>query len=258
MSVTTGSISVPGAATSLRHPPNLVKQGIYEISSTQNNMLGSRLELGERTFRYGYAGGVALAAGKMCEGPAPSSDHLKCVLAAAAAVGDMRIKITLGGSTVAAANLYAEGWLNLDNGAAGAFQTYKIKGHAAIGAGGTGYINLFDPINVALTTSMYATLTVNPYRATVVAPAATPQAQVPVGVPLVAVTPNYYYWSQTGGPCGVLLGAGPPAISDPLMTSAATAGALITYAVTAGRTVVGTLMRAEAAADYGLVWLNIY
>lgn len=252
MAVTTGNISVPGTSASARHSPNIIKQGVYETSSEQLHLLGTRVEVGERVFHYAKAGGVALAASKLNQGAVPVSDHLKCILATTAAVGDMRLKITLNGTTVAAINLYSEGYINLDNGGGG-YGGYKIKAHPAFGAGDSQYVNLYDPIQVALTASMYATLTKNPWKDVVVMP--TTKTSIPIGVNLVAVTAAYYFWAQTWGPCSCLLGAGPASIGEALMASGATAGSLIT--ATAGYPVVGNLMRAEAAADYGLVFLTI-
>jgi hypothetical protein len=256
-----GYITVPGTTRSQAGPPMIIKQGIYDISSTAYAPVGTRFEFGDgRVFHYALNGAVALAAGKMNEGVAPSADHLKCAVAAAVSVGAVSISLILNGSTVVTQNQYAGGFLNIGNGTGSGFTTYKIRDHLAGTAGATVVFNLFDPVQVALTATgptMYGTLTQNPWNNVVIAPAGAAQAQMPVGVNLVAVTAAYYFWLQTWGPVGCLLGAGPPAISDYLMTSAATAGALITYAVTASRTPVGWLMRAEAAADYGLVFLTI-
>ena len=256
MAVTSGSVHVPKVTTSMRHRPEVVKQGLYEISSEQLHMLGSRLEIGDgRVFYYTKAGAANLVACKMNEGAAPEANHLKCAVAEAVSPGYSTIKLTLG-ATLVTLNEYAEGYLNIDNGGGG-YTSYKIKGHAAGALSTTVSFNLYDPVQVALTGSMFGTLTKNPWKDVVVAPASAAQAQLPVGVNSVAVTAAYFFWCQTWGPCSCLLGAGPPAISDLLMTSAATAGALIVYAVTASRTPVGILMRAEAAADYGLVFLTI-
>lgn len=249
------ALPVPGVSTSARHSPIIVKQGIYEISADQNHLLGTRLELGDRIYHYAKAGATALVACKMNEGEAPVAEHLKCAVAEVAAAGATRVKLTLG-AVAAAQNIYAEGYLNIDN-AGGGYPAIKIKSHATIALSTSGYFDLFDPLPVALTASMFGTLTKNPWKDVVVAPANAAQAQIPVGVNPVAVTGAYYFWCQTWGPASCLLSGTPPVISDLCMTSAATAGALIVYVVTASRTPVGWLMRAEAAADYGLVFLTI-
>jgi hypothetical protein len=255
MSVTTGSTKVPKVSRSMFHSGDIVKQGIYEVSSVQLAPLGMRVELGDgRVFRYAKNGAVALVASKLNQAAVPSSNYLKCAISTAAVVGDGFLKITTGAAVTA--NQFAEGYVNVDNGAG--FHYYKVSGHAA---GTTGVqFNLFDSVLYAYTTAYYATLTNNPWDNVVVMPVA--KTSVPIGVNLVAVsasvaaTPIYYYfWAQTWGPCNCLLGAGPAAIGDALMASGATAGSLIT--ATAGFPVVGNLMRAEQAADYGMVFLTI-
>lgn len=247
--------SVPNVSRSMMSTPDIVKQGIYETSSEQLHPLGTRLEIGDgRVFHYAKNSSAAiLAMAKLNSGVTPLATHLKCAVAESAIVGATKVKLTLG-AAAATANLYAEGYLNIDNGASVAYHTYKIKDHLLIALNTAGYFNLYDPLVTALTKATdYATLTQNPWKNVVVAPASI--AQIAVGVSLVTVTTLSYFWAQTWGPCGCLIGAGPPTIGQALMMSAATAGALIT--ATAGNEIVGWLMRAEAAADYGLVFLTI-
>lgn len=252
--------SVPGTSRSMTSTPDIVKQGIYETSSEQLHPLGARLEIGDgRVFHYAKNSSAAiLAMGKLNSGVNPLATHLKCAVAESAVVGATKVKLTLG-AAAAAVNLYAEGYLNIDNGASAAYHTYKIKDHLTIALSTAGYFNLFDPLITALTiTTDYATLTQNPWKNVTVTIAGAAQVQMPVGVSLVAVPISYYHWSQTWGPIGCLLDTvAVPVISDYLMSSAALAGALLKYAVTASRTPVGWLMRAEAATDYGLVFLTI-
>ena len=105
--------------------------------------------------------------------------------------------ITLG-ATAATVNQYAEGYLII-NDVDGEGIAYKIRSHPAADSGATLTIELEDPIKVALTTSSQASLTYNPYDNVVIS--ATDQADLPIGIPNIAVTAAYYFWVQTGGVC---------------------------------------------------------
>mgnify|MGYP006269452275 CR=1 FL=1 len=245
--------TVPVTVTTMNAPPELAKQGIYDVSTIQNHPLGARLPLGDgRTFAYALNGsGAAITPSMMNQSPAWVLNHKKCAVAATANVGVTAISVTLG-ATAATVNQYADGYIYNDNGAYG-YKYYKIRSHLAIGSGGTGTINTYDPVITQMTSSAFVTLIPNPYNGTVVAP--TTFTGPCIGVNLVDVPASNYYWVQTWGPCNCLIGAGPPTVGQSLIRSAATAGALIVMAA-AGQ-VVGTMMQSEAAADYGLVFLSI-
>jgi hypothetical protein len=83
--------------------------------------------------------------------------------------------------------------------------TYRVEGHAAIGASAEFTLNLTDPVNVALAANATATLVKNPWGDVVIAP--TNQAHLSVGISQVAVpagdTIPQYFWCQTSGiSCG--------------------------------------------------------
>lgn len=181
-------------------PSFMFSQGLFTESSTQRHRLGTIRTLDDgRVFAYALAG-EALYAGKITQGPAPTSNHNTQAIYAAAAVGDKRVYVTLG-ATAAAANLYKDGWLCINDATYGA-EFYKVRGHAAIGSAESGYIDLYDTVRVAITTSSTYTLLKN-IQCGVVAGTSTNTA-APAGVPLIDVTNAYYFWNQVKGPCSIL------------------------------------------------------
>ena len=171
-------------------------QGIHEESATQKEILGCKRELADgRKFRYTHNGGVALVAGVPTIAAASVANHVNCAVAAAAAVGDMRVSVTLG-ATAATLNQYKDGFLQINDGAGEGLQ-YAIEGNPVIGSAGTGWIQLKSPIRVALTTAASKVSLIYNMQDLVVA--ATAPGEPPTGIPPIAVTISYYYWSQTGG-----------------------------------------------------------
>jgi hypothetical protein len=234
----------------------LFPQGLYEESSTALVRVGSirRLDDG-RAYCYAKAGAVALAAGKLTQAAAPVANHLNISVAAAAAIGDTRVRVTLG-ATAATANYYKDGFLHV-NDEVGEGHLYKIRGHAAIAASGTGYIELADKIRVALTTASQVTLTANPQSGVIVLP--TTATSVPVGIPPIVVTANYYFWNQVKGPAVCLID-GTVVIGQHVRLSDGVAGAvepLDRDGTAEDEACVGTVLQVNATTEYGLIMLDI-
>jgi len=203
----------------------ILRQGLFEESSTAKHRLGTRMQLADgRVFYYAKSGGT-LAGGKLCAAKQCQANHMNQSVAAAAAVGDKSVSLTVG-ATAVTANEYAEGWLHI-NDAAGEGHQYKIKRHPAVSASGTATFYLYDPIQVALTTSSEFTLVYNPFYG--VAHTAT-EENVFVGIPPMAVTSGYYFWIQTWGPA-IVLATTTAAVGNELIPGA-TAGSVGYYSVT--------------------------
>lgn len=178
----------------------LSEQDIRTISSTKQVEFGAVGATSDgRVYRYGQAGASDLDPGKLVVNVDLVANHTNIAVAEAAAVGAKKVKVTLG-ATAATADQYLEGYLTV-NDATGEGITYKITSNPAIDSAGSGYIYLEEPIRVALTTSSEVTLKKNPYAGLVIS--ATDQADMPMGVPNVTVTANYYAWFQTRGECAV-------------------------------------------------------
>lgn len=210
---------------------------MYTTGTKQFHPLGTiAVTRDGRVFRYGSAGATLLVEGNIVQSAAPLANHL-ALTAAAQAIGDGNpIPIVVSpGATAGAANLYAEGVLNVDT-TPGNGYAYRISGHAAI-TSSTAFNLFLDPddrIQIALTTASRYGLFHNPYKTVIVA-ATTVTAMVAGGVvsPIAAnTTAENYGWLQTRGPFSGLIN-GTPGVGIGLVTSATTAGALDVAAVAA-------------------------
>jgi hypothetical protein len=221
---------------------------IYNESSTlpDGMKVGDKKELSDgRIFRLCKNGAVALAAGKLCIQGDETANHVGKT-PTAAAVGVKFVTVTLG-ATAATANEYAEGYLVIRT----TGKMYKIKAHPAADASATLQVELYDPLDVALAGTEEVDLVHNPYYGVLVA--VTDQADIPVGVPPIAVTASYYFWLQTDGPCPVLidetLGRG-----DTVTIGSSVAGAVEAVDAVA-EPVVGHMIEAGVDTKYNLCQL---
>jgi hypothetical protein len=235
-------------------------QGIYQESETKKFPLGTRYFAGDgRVFRYAQAGATALIAGNTQEqspfGGASTEIQATEAVAVAAAVGDTRLYVTAV-TTAQAANLFEDGWVAVwDATTAGMCYLYGIKSHPAILATGTAsYIDLYDPIHIALVTSDQTFLIVNPYKDLVIAAAA--GAGAVMGVAPISVTAAYYFWLQTYGPCAVYPEAALD-VDEDVVRSDATAGCVCKRASGAEGQVLGYALHIGTAAEAAIVHLTL-
>ncbi len=205
-------------------------QGLYEISSTAKEMVGTlREDLWGNKYRYGQAGATALAAGKLAVAADMDTDVENCAVSAAAAVGSKTVSLTVTSTTIAE-DKFRGGFLVI-NDAAGEGHRYTILHSTAVAAGTAITVTLDDPIQVALTTSSEGTLMESAWKGAVIS--ATDQADLPIGIPMVAITAEYYGWFQTAGEAVCLA------------DEAASKGA----ALTIGSSVAGSLEAVDAAGE---------
>jgi hypothetical protein len=205
--------------------------GDEKVTSTTADLgltIGTRMILPDgRVFRYAFSNGAAGAGTGVQSSAALANHDSDLVVTAAAAVGAKSASVTLG-ATAAAEDLYANGYL-LVNDEAGEGHVYKIRQHDAIGSGGTGTINLMDgdTIVVALTTSSQVGLVANPYMHVIPSPGGAQTGRT-VGFTTAAVADNSYFWAQTWGETAVLVD-GTLVIFRPIRMSDGTAGAVEEY-----------------------------
>jgi len=236
----------------------ILAQGILEQSSTAKHELGTIYEAPDgRKFVYCSAGASALAAGKLLQAAAPEANHSNKAVKAAAAIGVYKVTGAIG-ATALTADMYKDGWLHI-NDATGEGHGYRIETHLAYSASGAACVyHLKDAIRVALAASTSEYTLCKPRGAGVIL-CPTTLTSVPMGVPLIAVTAGYYFWSQVKGPAAVLQG-GSGVIGTGVVPSAgsgAVAGAVMPEASGSITVRVGTLMRVNASTEYSLVNLNI-
>jgi len=184
-------------------------QSVYAQSVTQNCVLGSKLVEKEsgREFHYSRAGAVALGKALMTQSPAEVSNYIDEVQTAYGwSAGDTSGTVLITTGATPAANLFADGWMVCNKGAGlgQAFPILTSGSHATIIeiALKSGF-----SVQTAIAAASEITLVMSPFRNTIVAPVTTLTAP-PAGVPLLAVTAEYYFWAQTKGPAAMTVDSG--------------------------------------------------
>ena len=195
-------MGVPSNYTLRSNPTIPVDQGLYEQSTTKKTELGTKLEIGERTFRYAKAGVTVTAGGILCA-PAPVTTACATgIIPVAGAVGDVVITVTCSGAAVTT-DQYIDGYIGIASGN-GAGEMYRIKQHD-LGTASTGTtavkFTLYDPLVTAPTATSLSFIIPNPYNGAFMSAAAT---GCPVGASMITVTAGNYFWLQTKGLCNVL------------------------------------------------------
>lgn len=200
-------------------------------SSSAQYAVGQRYTDGEgRVFRYAKAGGTALSRGKLCVAPTVTANHINLSFASAPAVGDKSVTVTLG-ATAATADQYKNGWLVVQDGT-GEGRAYPIEGHPAADSAASLVVDLKEAIDTAgATAETNVDLIANNWNGAVISVA--DQADMPIGVPVVAIAASEYGFLQTGGPCAVLF--------DEAVTNG--------LSVTIGSSTVGAVEAADAAGE---------
>lgn len=206
-----------------------------------------------RAYRWCKAGVSDLVAGNVIQSSAIIANHLART-APVVAVGATSFSFTPG-NTAGAANLYAEGYLQVDT-TPGNGYTYGVSGHAAITASTafTLYLNADDPIQVALTASSTVGLVAHPYQAVVQAPATTATGSL-AGVATYIITAAQNGWLQTWGPASVLM-SDTTAVGLQMGFPSGTAGAAVAFAA-ATTTMLGQMMQTAVSAKNNFVFLRI-
>lgn len=234
-------------------------QDARTISSTQGGAaLGQQAQTDDgRTFRYGQAGVSALAPGKMNDGAVVVANHVNLVTAAAAAVGDTTVTVTLAG-TAATLNQYAGGMLWCNATSTGLGIGYLIKGNPAqTTTTGNLVVTLVEPIQTAITTSTKTSLFPALYSGAIITPSAATAGGPPIGVFTgSSLTAAYYGWFQTGGPCPLLSDSTVYTLGESVSQPASgTAGAGSLLVAT--EPIYGVAMQLGVSGQYQLVNLSL-
>lgn len=234
------------------------------VTGFNNHELGAHLDITDgRSFRFAKAGASALGVGKLATAPTPKANHHNMAVQAAAAIGATTISVTLG-ATAAVAQEYAEGFLTISV-TPGQGQIFKISDQQAASSSATQTVTVYDPVNVALTTSSKANLVHNSYNMAI---NGTSQTTRTVGVPLVPVTASTsaiigqsYFWAQCKGTVAVLADQ-TIALGSRLAPSGSVAGSVIaessTFATAQVTTPIGVAnIMAGVDTEYRPMFLNV-
>ena len=250
-----------GAVASGSDGINLADADPYAESATQLFPLGTTLNWGDRVFKYAFFDG-AVTAGKLVQQPASIVAHHSQMstteIVAASTSETTDISVETAGDTDITANQYQEGYL-IVNDQTGAGQSWRIKSHPAHNHGDDPsiVITVYGKVKTALAAgaSSQLTLTANPYKDVIVAPAA--ETGMVVGATNIDMTDDYYGWIQTKGPKAMLAGE-TLVLGHQLMRSDADAGAVMPNNSDDLCQLVGTVMASVVVdAEYNLVNLDI-
>jgi len=226
-----------------------IRQGIYQQSFDAKTDLGRFIPLEDgRIFRYCKCdGGITI--GYLCVSPTFDDDDDQVAQTNYGfAVGSKdNISVLLGAAPTA--NQYADGLLVVSDGD-GEGQSYRIRKNTAVIPI---KIWLYDEVITAVADGDDITLMKNKYLDVIVSEVA--GIATPIGVPLITITDNYYFWAQTRGYVGVLVdGSAAPVVGDNVM-----AGAAGTVRVAAGAVdpVIGVCVFAAPTGEYCIVDLHL-
>ena len=168
-------------------------QGIYDESSTQKYEVGTRLALGDgRVFYYCKNGATALSVGRPVQAV---TNRTMVANITNVTAGDDYVTIDSAAAAITAGD-YDNGYAIIHD----VGHMYKIRHSPTIAASGSGNIYLYDVVGFATSTND-VTIFKNPCHSVI---ALADPISFMIGVTLIAVTANYYFWAQTWGPCGVL------------------------------------------------------
>ena len=231
-------------------------QDLLSSLPTIQTELGNRVtDSAGRVYRYAQAGASNLVQGNMLQSPISVANHQHIAVAATAATGSYTVTATLG-ATAATSGFYSNGYMSVDTGSGLLGATYSIVGNGAVLSGGVITLTLGEPLQQALTTSAYVSLTPNTYSGVIQMPATTPTG-IPVGVALTNMTAAYYGWIQTRGVASVLSDASTATQGKAVQIPSGTAGAVTANAATATSYVVGVAQIAGTSAQCNPVFLTL-
>lgn len=204
-----------------------------------------------RKFRYcRNNASTAAVAGELQQSPAEDTSEESLVMVAASAGATA---VTTAAITVTV-NEYADGYIVFTaEGGTGNGYMYRIKSHPATTAAAL-TLQLYEPLEVAITTSTQADLVHSPYNRVIQNPASATSA--PVGVAVVPAAADEYFWVQTGGPGIALADAGGAVtVGTSVVASNQTAGSI--EGATGAQAVIGTALTGIASAEFGAVYLRL-
>jgi len=227
-------------------------QDIYESSETKKQALGTRLPIGDREFVYTKNAGTALVPAALVCGDVEAA-NCNLLSVASTVINSDIVRVIM--KTSCAKNKFADGYMWVESGTN--LGTYRIKSHPANGSTSSMALTLYDELAAVLTNGVdFVCIDRCHNTSATVMPIAVGDIRPPIGVPLVSVAANHYFWAQNKGPAGVtyvsMAGAAAgspgmpviPASSDSGNLSVPTSGNLLDL-----YPIIGYLMHSTSALD---------
>lgn len=247
------SLFNPDRATYQRVGPDAEIDVYAEDSAIGPYALGTKYLLDERTFRYTLNGATALSTSRLLQMQVPVAGHIDEALDTPAI--DATIVSFTNTSDAVDVDEYAEGffWINDDTGEG---HIHRVKSNVAAASGVAGNVILYDPIVVTLGAGATGSLFNSPFRKVIIHPS--PATAMLVGVNPLAITADYYFWMQVGGPAAVLT-QGTIVINEKVIDSATVDGAVAPTASTAAgeEHYVGVVVVVNANGEHSAIWLAL-
>jgi len=225
-----------------------VKLGIYETSTDSQlaGMVGDKKVFEDgRVFRLCKAG-EALVAGILVQSIVSLTSDDSIEIATSQSIGDTEVEVTADSNSEHAVHSLAGGYLVMSDTTGDIGTFYKIKDNEALVDGENAIITLYDPLTTAIVAGTNeCSFCVNPYSGVIKDANTAPL----VGVPLIAVDSDAYFWAlEEGYGPGTDSGSG-FAAGDYLAHSG---GDLVT-ASAAAENAIAVAVTAAAANEAGIV-----
>lgn len=262
---TTVSIAVLSAAMAPGSAPSILagqtSQGIYNVSTGQNYVLGSILDLPDgRRFRYSKAGASNITRGLMQQSAALNTSFSDITQTGhAQVVGATAITTLCTTGSAVADNYFAGGTLIVTTGT-NINDTYPIVSSKLEVTDTLMDLVLGEPLRNAIAATDKVTLIPNRWYSTIVVPATTATGAA-AGVPAVDVTSTKYYWAQTKGRAAMTVDTGDTLVvggKGGIPATDAVAGTVGAATATAyAFPFYGTVMSIGAAGESALINLEL-
>lgn len=195
----------------------VLNQDIYEISATQKHRLGTRVQIGNRVFRYAKAIQTYTTT-KLLARSYYHQHIMYAAINAASPIYSNEIYVTVGAADgiandgVIAAHALEGGYVALFDASTDEWMNYCIRDNNAAVSAGKLTITLDGELPYATTTSDHVEVMATPYLTTCTN---TQDRYAFLGLPMRLATTTYpYHWLLTWGPCWInpqpLLGVSSP------------------------------------------------
>lgn len=229
---------------------------IYAENADQLAIIGSKIRMRDgREFIYCKDGGAGNGLALMAQAEAATSQWYDQVQTAyGLSVGDTSATVLITGGSTPSANEFAQGWLCCNKGT-GLGQMHRIltnTSHATLPI-----ISWESGIVTAVPAASELTILKSNFMDTIVV-ATGGLSAIAIGVPLIDITASYYYWSQTKGPCPMVVDTTETVVIGMPVTHPATsavAGAIGPCVTLENR--YGYVMRVGAEAEIAIVNLDL-
>lgn len=223
------------------------------------HQLGTRgVDRQGRVYRYAQAGAVDLVAGNVLQSPAIVPNHLANT-PPVVALGATSFTYTPG-ATAGAANLYENGFLQVDT-TPGNGYTYGVDSHLAITSATAFTLNLktADAVQIALTASSRVGLSPNMWKGVIQFPVTTATGSL-AGIATMVIPATQCGWVLTWGRASVLINGTPALGAAVVSPSATTAGSVdvITTTNLVTAQLVGYMAQVGVSTKNNFVDVKIY